>query len=310
MNNIKNTVDVRFLVTTGVLISALFLVSAVPVKINRPIVVRKIDVVGKKAFTNINLEALSAVVYDVRNDKIIFAKDANAVRPLASVTKLMTALTASKLLEKNSLVQITTKDLMAQGDSGLRPGEKFSFQKLVDFVLTSSSNDGSTAIASVAGARMTTGVKFHEDMNNLARSIGLKGLLFENPTGLDSNMTSSGAYGTAEDVAKLLAYIVKTNPGLISGTRYEYLNVNSENKISHTAKNTNEALPSIPGLIGGKTGFTDLSNGNLVIAFDAGLSNPFVVVVLGSSEKGRFEDVKKLVSATLLSLEPVPSKVE
>ncbi len=61
-------------------------------------------------------------------------------------------------------------------------------------------------------------------------------------------------------------------------------------------KNTNEVVQNIDGLIASKTGYTDLSGGNLVVAFDAGLNHPIIVTVLGSSQEGRFSDTLKLIN--------------
>ncbi len=255
----------------------------------------------KNPFDSVSVEARSAIVFDIRNQKIIYAKDDQAPRPLASIAKLMTTLVASKELNKDSIITITRKDIGSEGDSGLRIGEKISFQKIIDFTLTGSSNDGASAIATAAVA--VSNKNFSNSMNTLAREIGLNGLLFENSTGLDGDSVNAGSYGTARDVAKLLAYIVKEDPSLISATRYQNISVESEKGVRHNAKNTNNALPFIPGLIGGKTGYTLLSQGNLAIAFDPGLGSPYTIVVLGSSEEGRFEDVKKLVGATLLYIE-------
>ena len=255
----------------------------------------------KNPFDSVSIEARSAIVFDIKNQKIIYAKDDQAPRPLASITKLMTSLVASKELNKDSVITITRKDVASEGDSGLRVGEKILFQKIVDFTLTGSSNDGASAIATAA---MTASAKhFSTSMNILAREIGLKGLLFGNSTGLDGDSVNAGAYGTARDVAMLLSYIVKEKPALISATRYQNISIESEKGVKHSTKNTNEAIPFIPGLIGGKTGYTELSQGNLAIAFDPSLGNPYAIVVLGSSEEGRFEDVKKLVGATLLYIE-------
>jgi len=75
--------------------------------------------------------------------------------------------------------------------------------------------------------------------------------------------------------------------------------ISDEDGVEHTANNTNKALGEIPGLIAGKTGFTDLADGNLAIMFDAGVGHPVAVVVLHSSKDGRFEDVKRLVQFSL-----------
>ncbi len=288
MNNNKNTIDAGFLITVGALVAALFIVSGLSALISP----KKETPIVFNTFQNIDIEAQSAVVYDVKNNKFLYEKNSLTPRPLASITKLMTALLAKKALGESSTVIITKPDY------SLRPGEKFFIKQLIDLTLTSSSNVGAAALAAAASGKNQS--NFPEDMNLLARQIGLKGLLFENPTGLDGDSANAGAYGTAQDVAKLIAYILKNDSNLISATRYSDLQVESQNKISHTVKNTNEALPFIPGLIGGKTGFTDLSGGNLAVTFDPGLGSPFVAVVLGSSEQGRFIDMRKLVAATLL----------
>ena len=64
-------------------------------------------------------------------------------------------------------------------------------------------------------------------------------------------------------------------------------------------RNTNLVASEIPGLLGSKTGLTDLAGGNLVFAFDPELGRPIVITILGSTEEGRFQDVRKLISATL-----------
>ena len=67
----------------------------------------------------------------------------------------------------------------------------------------------------------------------------------------------------------------------------------------HKTKNTDELVNEIPGLIAGKTGYSDLAGGNLAVIFDAGFDHPLAVVVLGSTSEGRFNDVKQLVAAAV-----------
>ena len=140
-------------------------------------------------------------------------------------------------------------------------------------------------------------------MNEMAKEIGLTQTYFINPTGLDTNDTVSGGYGSAHDVAKLLEYAVIHTPEIIDSTRYARINFASLSDINHTATNTNSSINAVPGLIASKTGFTDLAGGNLVIAFDAGMNRPIIITVLGSTQNGRFEDIEKLVDASLKSLD-------
>ena len=134
-------------------------------------------------------------------------------------------------------------------------------------------------------------------MNAKARKLGLAQTYYLNATGLDGSEQVSGGYGSARDVAFLLAYIIKNAPHAISATRYSSVAVVSS-QASYTAKNTNSSLPQIPGLIASKTGFTTLAGGNLAVVFDAGFNHPIAVVVLGSTREGRFRDVQKLVAAS------------
>ena len=195
-----------------------------------------------------------------------------------------------------------------EGDSGLFAFERWSAKDLFDFTLMVSSNDGATALASVAGGAKliregsvgdTAESSFVDEMNSIAKNIGLKQTYFVNETGLDPTTTLSGGYGSARDTSKLLEYIILHEPHLIEATVYPTLGFTSTSNYEHVATNTNEIVGSIPGLIASKTGFTDLAGGNLVIAFDAGIDRPIIVSVLGSSKDGRFEDVEKLVSASL-----------
>jgi len=98
-----------------------------------------------------------------------------------------------------------------------------------------------------------------------------------------------------------MAYAIKSKYGVVEATARDNFFIYSLDSIRHTATNTNKVLGNIPGLIASKTGFTDLAGGNLVVAFDAGMMRPIIVVVLGSGIDERFEDIKKLVWASLNS---------
>ncbi len=133
-------------------------------------------------------------------------------------------------------------------------------------------------------------------MNEKAEELGLKQTYFINETGLD-NGALSGGYGSAIDVSKLMEYLIENHSEILEATKYQEIEVDSLDK-THTAVNTNFDVDQIPGLIASKTGYTSMAGGNLVIAFDASIGRPIVVVVLGSSIEGRFTDVSKLVEAS------------
>lgn len=249
-------------------------------------------------FDNTQLIAKSAFVWDVAEQKILFNKDGDAELPLASITKLMTALVAYELLDPEQKIRISNDSIKTDGDSGLSEGEEFSMQDLTDLTLISSSNDGATAISAEA-ARSISGRDpeevFVTAMNLKAKELGLMHTSFKNTTGLDLSSTSIGAYGSARDVALLMENIIVQHAEVTALTSLDVTTISNKKGEYHLVKNTNESVNDIEGLIASKTGYTTLAGGNLVVAFNVGLNRPVIVVVLGSSQNGRFEDTLTLV---------------
>jgi serine-type D-Ala-D-Ala carboxypeptidase (penicillin-binding protein 5/6) len=303
--NPKNTALIQFIVLA--IAVALFLLWLAPKK--AAVVTDSLIATGTtthqlSAFPETPIEARSAYVYDARDGKILYEKEASVQMPLASLTKLMTALTASTLIPEYMLVRISVDDIREEGDTGLYVDEEWNVDKLIDYSLITSSNDGIRSIAAVAGSFISSTSTapiqlFIDRMNSMARKIGLRETYFINQSGLDISKNLSGGYGSARDIARLVEYIIKYNPRLLEATSYAHADVPSKLK-SHPADNTNKAIRDIPNLLASKTGFTDLSGGNVVIAFNAGLNHPIIISVLGSSYEGRFEDVSALASSTLV----------
>ncbi len=259
-------------------------------------------------FGDIVLEARAAFVWDINQQEVIFAQNEEAQLPLASLTKLMTALVVRETVPEGTTVAVDSYALSAEGDSGLYANERWNLQDLLDITLISSSNDGARALAAVTEAYKrtdapeTSNKKFIDYMNEKAEDIGLTQTYFLNETGLDTNSRVSGGFGSARDVAELLEYIIRNAYDIVRATTYDEIARNSLDEIEHTVQNTNKIVSTIPSLIASKTGFTDLAGGNLVVAFDAGINHPIIVSVLGSTRNGRFQDVKTLIQATLEKL--------
>lgn len=254
-----------------------------------------------KAFADVHITAEAGYVWDIANQKALFKKEESKALPLASITKLMTALVAQEVLDENQQVTIGELSIKQDGDSGLHSGEVFNRLTLSDLVLMSSSNDGAFALAATAGNILIPGQgasAFVTAMNVRAKEIGLSETHFKNPTGLDISPHESGADGSAKDMAFLMEYIVKNEPDILTFTREDQARVWSKTGEFHDAENTNFYIDEIPGLIGSKTGYTDLAGGNLVIAFNVGLERPVVAVILGSTQQERFTDMMKLIKHT------------
>ena len=261
---------------------------------------------ASKSFPSTNLQAKAAYVYDIRTGEVLFAHNEDKRISLASLAKLMSALVAQEIGFKHNIVTISEAALDADGDNGLLRDEKWSLEDLLNFSLISSSNDGIRAAALTLGALSRADVSSEEiindfvgAMNKKAGEIGLKNTYFWNETGLDESDVKGGAYGSARDVSVLMRYIFEHHPEIFSMTREPVVNFTSLDNKVHAAKNTNDIISDIPGLLASKTGYTATAGGSLSIIFDPELGHPIAITVLGSTEEGRFTDVRTLVNAML-----------
>lgn len=257
-------------------------------------------------FPEVALEAKAAYVYDLATSMTLFAKDEDKKLPLASLAKVMSALVARDLGLKHNTVKISDEALAVEGDSGLLRDEEWFLGDLLNFSLVASSNDGVRAAALALGALSRANASgeeivgdFVKIMNEKAAKLGLTNIQFFNETGLDLSDVRNGAYGSAQDVTSLMAYIHRNYPDILSVTREPEIEFKSLDGKTHVAKNTNEIISHIPGLLASKTGYTARAGGNLSIIFDPELNHPIAITVLGSTENGRFSDVRALVAATL-----------
>jgi len=245
-------------------------------------------------FDDIETVAKAVIVKDLNTGEIIYAKNSGKVLPLASITKVLTALTV-KEISTSKIASITLRDLALDGNNFLFPGEVFDQDDLINFTLVGSSNDGSSALASSASTIPYNKDSFIAEMNSLAQKIGMLNSIFHNESGLDlQDNVISGADGTARDIAELFEYVLVNNPELLESTTKSSVTVYSFNGISHKIDNTNQEVGNLPNALASKTGFTDLAGGNLAVVIDPGLNRPIVIVVLGSTKDARFEDVELL----------------
>ncbi len=309
LNPENKELDNQRLLNLGLLLilvlSLIFLVSLYASKglrIHRP----ESTVVIANPFEKIEIQAHSAIVYDIKRKKVLYEKNVDERMPLASLTKVMTAVTALDLVPNSSVVTIDRRFLQEEGDSGLHPDEDWRLRDLLDLSMVVSSNDAAAAISATIGSSYLADPdlelgreEFVRHMNNLAKEIGMTNSVFYNDTGLDIGTEKNGGYATAREYTTLLTYALKKHPEIFEATRYEEVEITSLNNLHYNATNTNTALKSIPNIIGSKTGFTDITGGNVMTVFDLGLGQPIAIVVLGSTFEGRFEDLVRLTEKTL-----------
>lgn len=259
----------------------------------------------------VSVRATSAYVWDIEGQRALFTKNSNEVLPLASITKLMTALLAHELIADETPATVSLRAIKQEGASGLSAGEQLEAEKLRELALVSSSNDAAFALAASVGELLGERdpvYQFIAGMNIRADELGLETLEFKNTTGLDVSESEPGAVGSAKDVSFLMEYIVRNYPELLEPTQQTATRIYNTAGAYHDINNTNEVALEIPNMIGSKTGYTDLAGGNLTIAFDVAYNRPIVITVLGSTRDERFSDVLRLVQAVQESMGEIDSQ--
>ena len=246
---------------------------------------------------DLSLGATAVYAKDLKTGETIYAKNADAQLPLASLTKLMTVLTAMDTLSLDERIVISREALTPEG-GGLGVGEVWRAGDLIDYTLIASVNDGAHALAlSASEARSEDEVDFISRMNAKAKTIGMVQTYFTNDTGLDLSETAGGSYGSARDIATLFEYLAIHTPRLIEGSSLDSKKFVALSGEVHFASNTSSVIGSLGGAIASKTGFTDLAGGNLGIIFEPIPGRAVSAVVLGSTREGRDSDMKVLIEA-------------
>ncbi len=214
---------------------------------------------GAMAKENIGVSAASAVVIDGESGRILYEKNADAKRGMASTTKIMTAIVALEQGKPEDIVEISSYASRIEGSSMyLKEGEKITLENLVYGLMLVSGNDAATAIAEhISGSEK----EFAKLMNEKAKALGANNTHFTNPHGLADDKH----YTTAKDLAKIAAYGLK-NPtfGKIVSTKNKTIDRETMGKT--TLVNHNKLLNTYEGCIGVKTGFTKATGRCLVSA--------------------------------------------
>ena len=257
------------------------------------------------AFAHVPLEAKAAIVYDLTTGETLYAKNADAQLPLASLTKLLTVYAAFDRLAPDAPITISTDATRLEAPHVFSAGQRFALVDLARLTLTASLNDGAAAIAEATAAREQRSQR--EMLAGAAASLGLSQTYAVNGSGLDVNAAISGGYGSARDLARLSGAFIARAPAVAQATTRSFAEAVSEGGTLFTVKNTDPIIGTIPRLLLSKTGYTDLAGGNLALVFDSGIGHPIAVVILGSSQKARFTDSTALINATFAHFAGVAS---
>ena len=211
---------------------------------------------------NVHSNAKAMVVLETTNNTILYSKNENAKLPMASTTKIVTALTVLENCDDlNKIITIPKKATLVEGSSiYLREGEELTIEQLLYGLMLQSGNDAALALALEVGKDSIE--CFSEKMNEVATKCGADSSNFITPHGLDHK----DHYTTASDLAKITSYALK-NPmfkRIVSSKIFKIEKTETCN--ARTLINKNKLLNSLEGCIGVKTGYTSKAGRCLVSA--------------------------------------------
>lgn len=227
------------------------------------------------------LSARAILVKDPVSGYVLFEKKVQETLPIASLTKLMTAMVVNRRVQSEELVEISWEDTQTTAYRvELVPGEKISVGNLLKAMLISSANDAALALARHAGGSVEV---FVTEMNKEAERLGMEHTSFENPVGFDA----PNHYSTAADLSLLVEEFLRYPELLeIVSTKSETV-YSADRHVRHSLLTTNRLMMEYPQIVGLKTGYTAEAKGNLIILSDdpGHPGYEYFSIVLGSDNR-------------------------
>ena len=240
-----------------------------------------------------NVNASSAVVIEPNSQKILYHKNIFDSRPIASLSKLMTAVVVIEDMSLTDEILISRAAVETYGDAGgLVVDEKLTVESLLYALLISSSNDAAAALEEYYNAfRVEDNATFVASMNSKAQQLGLEDTFFVEPSGLNLNNRS-----TAYDLARLSDYVFQI-PALRQILSTPVIDVQSvDGAFNHHLVNSNKLLGVMPNVLAGKTGYTEEAGESIAVFVKKGdgADNYLIYIILGSED--RFKAVRQLMA--------------
>lgn len=204
------------------------------------------------------LYAQSAVLMDADSGRILFAKNGQEERAMASTTKIMTCILA---LENGDLSEEITVSAEAASQPavrlGMREGQRFRLNDLLYSLMLESHNDSAVAVAECVGGTVEG---FAAMMNRKAMELGCSDTYFITPNGLDAEDETGKHHTTAADLARIMKCCImdsEKKDAFLEITRTEsYQFSDCDGSGSYSCSNHNSFLHMMEGALSGKTGFT------------------------------------------------------
>lgn len=248
----------------------------------------------------VDISSRIALIYDRASGRILYEKNGNKQTPMASTTKIMTAIVVLENAKLTDTVTITTKAAGIGGSRlGLKKNDKITVNDLLYGLMLRSGNDAAVALAIHVGGSVEG---FAEMMNKKAEELNLTNSHFVVPHGLDNE----GHYTTAYELAKMADYALKIDKFKeIVGTKVATIHINGYAK---KINNTNNLLGSVSGVYGVKTGFTNGAGRCLVTACKRNDLDIITVIIGADTNKIRSKDTIKLIQYAYTEFETIDIK--
>ena len=244
------------------------------------------------------ITATSALIYDIDTKKVLYEKNPKEKVPMASLTKIMTAIIALENKKENNRYIVSSKDLVGENTMGLEAGEILSLEELLYGLMLPSGNDAAETLATnFKGGRNA----FIKTMNLKAKALGLLDTNFTNPTGLEGD---GKQYTTTYDLVVITRYALVNFPlftKVVSTFEYTILKTNTHK--TYFLQNETNLLTSYPGVKGVKDGYTPEAGLCLVTYLDY-KEHKIIGVILGSNN--RRQEMKDLLDYSLKSIGVTP----
>ncbi|PIP51309.1 hypothetical protein COY43_00400 [Candidatus Berkelbacteria bacterium CG_4_10_14_0_8_um_filter_35_9_33_8] len=238
------------------------------------------------------INAKNYVLVDQKSAEIIVAKDEHISVPIASITKLMTAILTMENGKLDAITTVSKNAIYTNGSTiGLAINEKISINDLLNALLINSANDSAIVLAEyISGSEE----KFVELMNSKANDLRMSNTRFLDPAGLNDEGRSS-----ANDIAILLSYALRFD-NIKSIIKTPEKDIVSISGLTHHLVNSNRLVKEemfFSGIIGGKTGFTPTAGHNLVSAAerDGHILIAVIINTYSSSITASAEECKSLL---------------
>jgi len=283
-----------------IIFSYIFPVFADEEDLENPIDFSSITSSSSEIITEPSINSRAAIVLDRKSGLILYGKNENEKRKMASTTKIMTAIVVIENANLESIVTISQKAAGTGGSRlGLHTNDKVSVKDLLYGLLLCSGNDAAVALAEFVGGDLPG---FSNLMNNKVSELGLISTHFVTPHGLDNE----SHYTTAYELAKITDYALKNETFCnIVGTKNHTITIN---KYSKSLSNTNELLGNFEGVYGVKTGFTNGANRCLVTAIKRNNMDLICIVLGADTKKDRTRDSVNLINYIYSNFELVNIK--